>query len=434
MVKRKARSSPPGGVALTKMPKLHQAPNIESSCVTDEIDNLIEEVETLLTKKEKVPQKRLKDGSLTSYLKSCDKGNIAVSGAAMRPLPTQAEGLNICTRELCGAQASPQITSLGSVIIHDIPCSNRFSLLEPQGQIEDLGNSNSSTRLISHHSSILQSQEDLIAFVLELKKEMKDLKTSITEVLTLLRTKSYYRETPIMHKTELNANIGLNEELVTRKKTLSCVKSIPDRNIIAPQIGSTSLSSTKIDPQAPMSSRPCAVFSREAPIGQTLHQPRGSGYPICMCRVPPLAPNAQEDRASLINKVTHWIRYTRQCGSIIHSDIISAQRYPKSEGHLDTIKLVLSAPELVRGLLSLETRNPLQNGSNICFKSCWPAEDSQTRSDFSVPNPSLRSAKENSLVISEEITIQANKKEYASQNELLTTRRLVQVPVAVETD
>ncbi|KAJ1096235.1 hypothetical protein NDU88_001378, partial [Pleurodeles waltl] len=90
--------------------------------------------------------------------------------------------------------------------------------------------------------------------------------------------------------------------------------------------------------------------------------------PMVMCGVPSLAPNTQEDRTSLINKVTHWIRHTRQCGSIIHSDIISAQRFSQTECHSDAIKFVLSTPELVKGRLDLEMRNPLQNGSNVCFK------------------------------------------------------------------
>ncbi|KAJ1105000.1 hypothetical protein NDU88_002408 [Pleurodeles waltl] len=361
-----------------------------------------------------------------------------------------------CPREPCACCWGPD-TSRGNSKRAVVPCSlssaaamfDRDSLsqgalrllLGPghnsralKGQIEELGNSNPSTRLISHHSTISYSQEDLIALVVDLKEEVKDLKTLISEVLTLLRSKSYYRETPIMHKTESNADIGLNEEPVIRKNTLSRVNSISDQNIIAPQIGPISLPNTKIDSGAPTSSRPCAVFVREAPIVQTLYQPKGSGYPIFMCRVPPSVPNAQEDRASLINKVTHWIRYNRQCGSIIHSDIISAQPYPESEGHLDIIKLVLSTPELVRGLLSLEMRNPLQTVSNICFKSCWPAEDSLTRSNLPAPNPSLRLEKENPLVIYEETSFLANKKEHASQNVLSTSKRLVQASVGVDTD
>ncbi|KAJ1106582.1 hypothetical protein NDU88_003983 [Pleurodeles waltl] len=376
----------------------------------------------------------MKNVSLTSFLKCRDKGNTPGSGVISRPLIKLTEGTNISNKEPRKAQESSEKTLLGSVTVHDVRCSNRFSLLEPQGQIEESGNSNPSARLTSHHSTISHTQEDLIALIADLKEEVKDLKTLLVEVMTLFRSESYQRETPITHMSEQIINTASNEDFAIREKILSCANSNSDQNTRAPQISFISPPSAKFDSGAAMFSRPHTKLAREPIAAQTLYQPKGSGYPILMCGVPPLAPNAHEDRPSLINKATHWIRHTRQCGSIIHSDIISAQRFPEIEGHLDTIKLVFSTPELVKGLLDLEMRNPLQNGSNICFKSCWPVDDFSTRSNTPDLNSSPRPEKEILSAIFEETSVPANKRENAYQNVKTTTRSLVQMPVALDTD
>ncbi|KAJ1175509.1 hypothetical protein NDU88_000797 [Pleurodeles waltl] len=180
MGKRKGRNSPLGGNAQPKIPKLFKTPRALSGCVADDIDILIEEVEALLTKKDKEPQKCLKNVSLSIFLKPCEKGKILISDVFARPLPSQSKG------GPHRASLSAEETPARSVIVHEIPCSNRFSALESLGTNDDLGIFND--QATSQHS-IHPMQKDILTLVVELK-EVKDLKSSLAEVLSLLRSKS----------------------------------------------------------------------------------------------------------------------------------------------------------------------------------------------------------------------------------------------------
>ncbi|KAJ1173742.1 hypothetical protein NDU88_005568 [Pleurodeles waltl] len=181
MGKRKARNSPLVGNAQPKIPKLFKTPCAPSGCVADDIDILIEEVEALLTKKDKEPQKCLKNGSLSTFLKPCSKGKIPTSDVLARPLPSQSKG------GPHRASLSAEETPARSVIVHEIPCSNRFSALESLGTNDDLGIFND--QATSQHE-IHPMQKDLLTLVVELKEEVKERKSSLAEVLSLLRLKS----------------------------------------------------------------------------------------------------------------------------------------------------------------------------------------------------------------------------------------------------
>ncbi|KAJ1127704.1 hypothetical protein NDU88_006097 [Pleurodeles waltl] len=345
MGKRKARNSPPGGNAQPKIPKLFQTSRASSGCVTDDIENFIEEVEALLTKKDKDPQKCLKNGSLTTFLKPCEKGKIPTSDATTRLLPCQNKGGPY------GALSSVEETPARSVIAHEIPCSNRFSVLESLGHNEDLDVSNDQST--SQHP-IFPSQKDLLTLVVELKEEVKDLKTSLAEVLSLLRSKSTAREFCNPNNCEPFTKTRPHKVPVSKEikeKSPLRAPSAQDQACTGLSSGHNSFSGIK-NPYVSTSAHP--THARVANPAQNAYQSRDCGHSIYMCRVPSLATNITEDTTSLKNKVIHWVRHTRQCSSVIHSDIILAQRYPTSEGQLDIIKLTLSTPDLVRSLLSLE--------------------------------------------------------------------------------
>ncbi|KAJ1119807.1 hypothetical protein NDU88_007992 [Pleurodeles waltl] len=415
MGKRKARNSPPGGKAQPKIPKLFQTSRASSGCVTDDIDNLIEEVEALLTKKDKDPQKCLKNGSLTTFLKPCEKGKIPTSDATTRPLPFQAGSLTQNKGGPYGALSSVEETSARSVIVHEIPCSNRFSVLESLGHNEDLGFSNE--QATSQHA-IFPSQKDLLTLVVELKEEVKDLKISLAEVLSLLRSKSTAMVNYNSNNPETITKTRPHKVPVSRKTK----EKSPLRALSAHDQASTVLSfghNSFFGIENPyVSTSAHRIHARVANSAQNAHQSRDCGHSIYMCRVPSLATNIKEDTTSLKNKVIHWIGHTRQCSSVIHSDIIFAQRYPTSEGQLDIIKLTLSTPDLVRGHLSLEMRNPLQNGLKIYFKSCWPEDDHAPISNLLAPK---------------RILDQSNNQESAPENVLPIPKSPAQLLLAAET-
>ncbi|KAJ1143416.1 hypothetical protein NDU88_009725 [Pleurodeles waltl] len=207
MGKRKARNSPSRGNAQPNIPKLFKTPRAPSGCVADDIDILIEEVEALLTKKDKEPQKCLKNGSLSAFLKPCDKGKILTSDVIARLSPCQSKG------GLHGASLSVEETQARSVLVHEIPCLNRFSALESLGPNDDLGVSND--QATSEHS-IHSMQKDLLTLVVELK-EVKDLKSSLAEVLSLLLSKSTSMELCNLNYHEPSTKIGLTKHLFLEK-------------------------------------------------------------------------------------------------------------------------------------------------------------------------------------------------------------------------
>ncbi|KAJ1180433.1 hypothetical protein NDU88_005654 [Pleurodeles waltl] len=164
-----------------RSPKLFKTPRAPSGCVADDIDILIEEVEALLTKKDKEPQKSLTNGSLSTFLKLCDKGKTLISDVIARPMPCQSKGAPH------GASLTVEETPARSVIVHEVPCSNRFSALESLGSNDDLGVFNDQA---TSQYSTFPTQKDLLTLVVELKEEVKDLKSFLAEVLSLLRSKS----------------------------------------------------------------------------------------------------------------------------------------------------------------------------------------------------------------------------------------------------
>ncbi|KAJ1125106.1 hypothetical protein NDU88_003544 [Pleurodeles waltl] len=271
MGKRKARNSPSGGNAQPKIPKLFKTPRTPSGCVADDIDTLIEEVEALLTKKDKDPQKCLKNGSLSTFLKPCDKGKILTSDVIARLSPCQSKG------GLHGASSSVEETPARSVIVHEIPCSNRFSVLESLGPNDDLGDSND--QATSQHS-ILSTQKDLLTLVVELKEEVKDLKSSLAEVLPLLRSKSTSMELCNLNNHEPSTKTRLCKAPVPReieeKSPLRALSAQVQANS-ASSSGQSSPFGTK-NPYVPILAHP--KHTRVVNLAQNALQPRDCEYSI----------------------------------------------------------------------------------------------------------------------------------------------------------
>ncbi|KAJ1096063.1 hypothetical protein NDU88_001209 [Pleurodeles waltl] len=93
---------------------------------------------------------------------------------------------------------------------------------------------------------------------------------------------------------------------------------------------------------------------------------------IYMYNVPSSPIKLREDKFSLMNKVLHWLRHVRGCGSIIHADILSAKRLSGPTGDRDTIKLNLTNPHLVTGLLHMGARNHMRKKTAIFLSDSCP--------------------------------------------------------------
>ncbi|KAJ1081175.1 hypothetical protein NDU88_001358 [Pleurodeles waltl] len=127
-----------------------------------------------------------------------------------------------------------------------------------------------------------------------------------------------------------------------------------------------------------------------------------NGHPIYMCNVPPLPPNTQKDKSSLINKVSHWVRHTRQCGSIIHSEILSADQFSSNSGCRDIIKFTLASTHLAEGLLSMEARNYPRKGTAIFLSDSWPVISTLGMNFLPAPKPMMSSEAIGRLAFNEE--------------------------------
>ena len=87
-----------------------------------------------------------------------------------------------------------------------------------------------------------------------------------------------------------------------------------------------------------------------------------------MTGIPKLRPIQREGRDSLINKIIHWIRFKRNCCSLIHSDIVNAKRSHIPGNESDFVHLTLLKQTLVDGLLALEARTLPPESSSIQFR------------------------------------------------------------------
>ncbi|KAJ1201578.1 hypothetical protein NDU88_005386 [Pleurodeles waltl] len=132
MGKRKARGSPALDFAHPKIPKLTKAMRPLSNCVTKEIDTLIEEVELILSTKERNTQKEPRTGTLIPFLVAgshTNSGSQSNRDSQLMPAP-QRISMDVSPTPPATHPISevPQIDA----IIHELPCSNSFSLLEVQ--------------------------------------------------------------------------------------------------------------------------------------------------------------------------------------------------------------------------------------------------------------------------------------------------------------
>ncbi|KAJ1109358.1 hypothetical protein NDU88_006720 [Pleurodeles waltl] len=188
MVKREAKGSPSMGPVQLKHPRLLKPSKAFNNCVSNEIDNLIEEVESMINRKEsKLPQKRLKPGSLIPFLSTRHLPKWSFPSNEDPPLVSrpQPDGTVPKPPELTAIQLdSDDITP---AIVYNIPCSNRFLPLDPSS---DPGSLHLNSRPPDHLSPAVASQKELISLVLGLQEEVKDLKQALSEVLSILRANS----------------------------------------------------------------------------------------------------------------------------------------------------------------------------------------------------------------------------------------------------
>ncbi|KAJ1181643.1 hypothetical protein NDU88_006846 [Pleurodeles waltl] len=116
---------------------------------------------------------------------------------------------------------------LGCVTIHEIPCSNRFSHLELQDLTYVQEDPILSPRYSSQHpleSLSALPQENLIPLVIDLKKEVEDLKALMAEILNALKSIGLRRDSS--HTHEGTAYKPLESlSVVTASKTSQCFHS-----------------------------------------------------------------------------------------------------------------------------------------------------------------------------------------------------------------
>ncbi|KAJ1104933.1 hypothetical protein NDU88_002341 [Pleurodeles waltl] len=130
------------------------------------------------------------------------KENPSVSDVTLRTLAAQADGPKTKPMGSSSSHLSPENPLLGSMIVHDIPCTNRFLPLGSQDQAHEQGSPTLSPRSISQHPIVAHSQEELVALIIGLKEEVREMKSIMTEALTIFRSNSLARDIAPMHKEE----------------------------------------------------------------------------------------------------------------------------------------------------------------------------------------------------------------------------------------
>ncbi|KAJ1131308.1 hypothetical protein NDU88_009646 [Pleurodeles waltl] len=188
MVKRKAKGSPNMALVQPELQRLHKPSKAPNNCVTNEIDNLIEEVESIIKQKEmKFPQKRPKSGPLdTFFFPSCSsKGNCSSKEVISLASGSQLDGPDAILTEQTLDQLVPDDTTPDTATVHNIPCSNPFLPLASQSS--DSGSPLLNFQASDCLSSVVSSQKELISVVLGLQEEVRDLKKALAEVLSFLR-------------------------------------------------------------------------------------------------------------------------------------------------------------------------------------------------------------------------------------------------------
>ncbi|KAJ1106058.1 hypothetical protein NDU88_003461 [Pleurodeles waltl] len=261
--------------------------------------------------------------------------------------------------------------------VPEIPCTNLFSPLEHQDHMHDQGGPSSFLQNVNQFrpgASSTSPQEDLVPLVIGLKKEVGELKSLMAEILNTLSSIGLRR---------VSSHIVESEVAPSNARLLSSHGSVSNTS------GSCHLKrnayASGVPPVKP-ANVPCARESVKVPLGQhsrvelewdstTAYGHRtcsNNGNSIYMCKVPPLPPNSREDKSSLINKASRWLRHNRHCGSIIYSEILSADRFSSNQGCWDVIRLKLASPHLVKGLLSMEARNTMWKETKNFLSGSWP--------------------------------------------------------------
>ncbi|KAJ1118449.1 hypothetical protein NDU88_006640 [Pleurodeles waltl] len=73
-------------------------------------------------------------------------------------------------------------------VVHEVPCSNRFSLLEILDPAPGTSNVDANLETSSHRVTDYNFQEEVVNLIIGLKKEVNKLQLMLTEALTLLRS------------------------------------------------------------------------------------------------------------------------------------------------------------------------------------------------------------------------------------------------------
>ncbi|KAJ1153847.1 hypothetical protein NDU88_006605 [Pleurodeles waltl] len=242
-----------------------------------------------------------------------------------------------------------------------IPCSNRFSPLARQ----DLESPRLTPVTLSHMESA-PLQDDLLALVSSLKNEVGELKSLLLEITTLLKSKHL----PLTCKPKPNP-VTTKHPLV---KGILSTGPLPSPASAAGPMEMQCLYSRYVPPSESNTSLSSNVLFKWDTTKAFCRNPYliNNNY-IYMCNVPSLPPNTREDKASLVNKVLHWLRHIRACGSVIHDDVLSAERVNGLPGSWDFIKLNLKNPHLVTGLLDMEAPNTNRKSSAIFLSDSHPS-------------------------------------------------------------
>ncbi|KAJ1197151.1 hypothetical protein NDU88_001013 [Pleurodeles waltl] len=115
----------------------------------------------------------------------------------------QAEGLNPKAMGTSPPHLIAENAPSTSVIVHDIPCTNRFSPLGIQVHFFEQGRSILSPRLLSQQSITALSQEEVVSLIIGLKEEVKELKQIMVKVSNTLRSISLTKDIVPIHKEKL---------------------------------------------------------------------------------------------------------------------------------------------------------------------------------------------------------------------------------------
>ncbi|KAJ1099229.1 hypothetical protein NDU88_004333 [Pleurodeles waltl] len=399
MGKRKAKGSPKSDSALTKIPKLLQPSCPLSNCVTTEIDCLMEEVESMLGKNEKNPRKGSRKGSLSPFLlvRRSSKSVTPANDEASLPLLSRVGSREANPLPSTPVPPSIKVHSPVGVITHDIPCTNLFFPLAIQYPVIEQRNPPTPLEPVMRNPPTLlkdlkaSTQEELVSLVIDLKYEVRELKLLLAEVLNTLRLPNGRKDTTHTHENEVaisNARTPpfQGPEAANYAIGLCC----PGRDAYVLEVHPAKLAHSSYrrgHSEAPFGHRSLMKLDWDSTFAYDPCGRPANGHAVYMSKVPPLPPNSHEDNLSLINKVFYWLSHTRQCGSIIYSDIISVERLSDNPGNWDSIKLVLASPSFVRGLLCMEARSSSRNGSNIYLNSIRPAPSPLAKIPLLISNP-----------------------------------------------